>query len=393
MVRAQRAVLSRPGRTGGVPRAPVAAPATRAASAARVLALQRAAGNRATAAALRAEVSRPGGRSLLPLAEPSAQFVIQRELSEGAFVADTTSSLLWCIQWRVGPDDQLQDMQAKLRAFERARSPVEKVQAIDALVAQAQANNKRGIPAKYKQALLNVISEARQVRGQLEDDHPEVGEHQRRVARERDAAATAKQQEEARKLAALTIAQRVAAGDQSHRSTVETLVRGIREEDSDDTRLDKLFANFRHLGFRYIMTANSYTKLLAGDLQGDCRTLAETFQHVAQNVLGVPTLVDSAAKHGFDEFRAPPAAVIDGTTGNVDDGAFWVFASHYWAVSKGRTFDLLFMTKEVSTARWTKSEAVEGEGFKFGDLEVERNPHESSVATKWRTKVPVRTVT
>jgi hypothetical protein len=154
-------------------------------------------------------------------------------------------------------------------------------------------------------------------------------------------------------------------------------------------RLDKLLSNFVKAGsdiFDYTMDSISTDKFLNGSGNGDCNTLAFTFKLIAETYLDIPVEHHHSGEKGFkDRFRTPSQQTIDGKTGNVNGGEFWVFDNHYWIEYAGQTYDVLFGVKgDIDTSSWVSKTGDEDEAEVFGEKKVKPTGNKD-IATRYTT--------
>ena len=135
----------------------------------------------------------------------------------------------------------------------------------------------------------------------------------------------------------------------------EKLISGIAQEAKNPEILKKLLENFKNLGFKYNTknksdTTNdtSYERLLQGNLEGDCQTLARAFKAVAEGYFGIKGIkVDDSESSIKKPFLTEGDKTIDSSVEpNCDNGKKWFFQNHYWAVWNGQVFDILFDRNE-----------------------------------------------
>ena len=70
------------------------------------------------------------------------------------------------------------------------------------------------------------------------------------------------------------------------------LVKGIDEGLAQEKILEQLLQNFQKISFKYTMSYKQGTTLLKGTREGDCKTLAEAFQTVAQEYFGIQNVMN-----------------------------------------------------------------------------------------------------
>ncbi len=115
----------------------------------------------------------------------------------------------------------------------------------------------------------------------------------------------------------------------------------------EDKILDRIMHNFANIGFEYTMIHVSHTELLdKGRRQGDCRTLAEAFVQIANDIGFDDVKLGSAVNI---DFVAPGKPCIDkNKKPNANRGRHWAFQNHYWGVDGNRNvYDILFTAREV----------------------------------------------
>lgn len=157
-------------------------------------------------------------------------------------------------------------------------------------------------------------------------------------------------------------------------ATFQGLTAGISPDANPAAQLNRLLDNFRSLGasiFDYTMASTSASAFLLGTKGGDCNTLVHAFQLLADDYLGIPTLYKTSADIGFGtRFVAPKATTIDGQTGNVDAGASWLFANHYWIEALGVKFDVLFGKVGVDSGGWSAETGSGDSPAEFGQTRI-----------------------
>ena len=131
----------------------------------------------------------------------------------------------------------------------------------------------------------------------------------------------------------------------------EKLISGIPQDAKKPEILKKLLENFKDIGFKYNAKNKSDTtndtnseRLLQGNLEGDCQTLALAFKAVAEGYFDIKGIkVDDRESSIKQPFLTEGDKIIDSSVEpNCDDGKKWFFQNHYWAVWNGQIFDVLF---------------------------------------------------
>jgi hypothetical protein len=141
----------------------------------------------------------------------------------------------------------------------------------------------------------------------------------------------------------------------SNYTVAKELVEGIEEnlaQDQPDKILDQLLQNFQKISFKYTMSYKQGTTLLKGTREGDCKTLAEAFQTVAQEYFGIADIKIEQIKKPF--LSEANDTVYQGRKRNCDQGKRWFFENHYWVTWNGKIYDILFLSNkrpEVDMAR------------------------------------------
>lgn len=138
----------------------------------------------------------------------------------------------------------------------------------------------------------------------------------------------------------------------SNYSVAKELVQGIDESLAQDQILEQLLQNFKKISFKYTMSYKQGTTLLKGTREGDCRTLAEAFQTVAQEYFGIQDIKIEQIKKPF--LSEADETFYQGRKRNCDNGKRWFFQNHYWATWNGKIYDVLFLSDkrpEVDMAR------------------------------------------
>jgi hypothetical protein len=180
------------------------------------------------------------------------------------------------------------------------------------------------------------------------------------------------------------------------------LVKGIDLSDNPNTNLAKLLTNFRDVPFNYTMQAKSPDSFLKGSTtEGDCNTLVRTFEKIAQLYLGIRDIkYQTSSDRGFTSRFSAPLKQTVGTpkTGNVNNGAFWVFENHYWIEYGGQVYDVLFATLGLDTSVWGKQigSSIEPETFEVKDqsiasenqIQVWATGSGSDITQRWTTHAP-----
>jgi hypothetical protein len=173
---------------------------------------------------------------------------------------------------------------------------------------------------------------------------------------------------------------------------------GIDLESSPAAQLQSLLDNFKNrIGskrFEYTMASNAPDGFLRGKKQGDCNTLVRTFKLVAEGYLGINVEYKTSHDVGFSgRFIAPGKATIDGKTGNVDNGSFWLFDNHYWIVYQGTIYDVLFGVTGLDTGSWVKEIGKNDNPSLFGDKKIWSTGKAWPIAGRYQTTPPVETKT
>jgi hypothetical protein len=128
----------------------------------------------------------------------------------------------------------------------------------------------------------------------------------------------------------------------------EYLLTGVDVEAPDAWTI---ISNFAQSGFQWTGHTETWQSVLAGNFQGDCKSLVEACEHLLRDGFGF-----EGVGHGYygNEFFMPGGGTItDGRTGNVDGGEHWVFTNHYWLT--GTPFgdlDLLFCGTAADNSGW-----------------------------------------
>ncbi|MBD2504733.1 hypothetical protein [Anabaena azotica] len=138
----------------------------------------------------------------------------------------------------------------------------------------------------------------------------------------------------------------------SNYAVAKELVQGIDETLPQEKILDQLLNNFKNISFKYTMTYKQGITLLKGTREGDCRTLAEAFQTVAQEYFGIQNVTIAQIKKPF--LSEAPDTIYQGRKRNCDNGKRWFFQNHYWASWNNKVYDVLFLSNkrpEVDMAR------------------------------------------
>ncbi len=169
----------------------------------------------------------------------------------------------------------------------------------------------------------------------------------------------------------------------------QNLIKGIELSMSPLEKLDQLLTNFVAIGptsFNYTMASLSADKFLNGGSDGDCNTLVRAFQQIGENYLGIAVEYHHSGEKGFHRFIAPQKQTIDNKTGNVNNGAFWVFDNHYWIEYGGQTYDVLFGTKgAIDSKSWVEKTGDEDKAEVFGEQKLWATGEVTNIATRYTT--------
>jgi hypothetical protein len=180
--------------------------------------------------------------------------------------------------------------------------------------------------------------------------------------------------------------------DYGDKAVFKALTAGIDVSSAPETQLGRLLQNFVTAGpthFDYTMASLDKTKFLGGTVGGDCNTVVHTFEWIAQDYLGIPTSYKTSADVGFTtRFIAPRAKTIDGKTGNVDGGAFWLFDNHYWVEAGGKKYDVLFGREGVDTGSWVKETGHTDNPSVFGDRQIWATGKVTPLGARYSTSPP-----
>lgn len=141
----------------------------------------------------------------------------------------------------------------------------------------------------------------------------------------------------------------------SNYAVAKELVHGIDETLPQEKILDQLLNNFKNISFKYTMTYKQGITLLKGTREGDCRTLAEAFQTVAQEYFGIPNVTIAQIKKPFLSEAAD--TVYQGRKRNCDNGKRWFFQNHYWASWNNKVYDVLFLSNKSPEADMARQES------------------------------------
>jgi hypothetical protein len=171
------------------------------------------------------------------------------------------------------------------------------------------------------------------------------------------------------------------------------LLVGINLESSASAQLQSLLDNFKNrIGtkhFEYTMSSTGSDKFLKGKKEGDCNTLVRTFKLIAEEFLGINVEYKTSSDIGFTgRFTAPGKATIDGKTGNVDNGSFWLFDNHYWIVYQGTIYDVLFGVVGLDTGSWVKETGKSDNPSIFGDKQIWATGKAWPIAGRYQTTPP-----
>lgn len=138
----------------------------------------------------------------------------------------------------------------------------------------------------------------------------------------------------------------------SNYAVAKELVHGIDETLPQEKILEQLLHNFKNISFKYTMNYKQGVTLLKGTREGDCRTLAEAFQTVAQEYFCIKNVTIAQIKKPC--LSEAPETLYQGRKRNCDNGKRWFFQNHYWATWNNTVYDVLFLSNkrpEVDMAR------------------------------------------
>lgn len=178
---------------------------------------------------------------------------------------------------------------------------------------------------------------------------------------------------------------------------VKALIKDIDTGAAPEAQIKKLFDNFKEAGathFDYTMANTTVPNWLNGTTRGgDCQTVTRAFQTIAESFLGIKVDYKKSDSVGFNpylRFIAPTATTIDGKTGNVDNGSFWMFDNHYWIEAFGTQYDILFGRIGITPSAWTAetktSEASNPDPGVFGALQITVDQKSGPIGTRYKTK-------
>jgi hypothetical protein len=134
----------------------------------------------------------------------------------------------------------------------------------------------------------------------------------------------------------------------SNYAVAKELVHGIDEALPQEKILEQLLKNFKKISFKYTMTYKQGTTLLKGTREGDCKTLAEAFQTVAQEYFGIQNITIEQIKKPF--LSEADETVYQGRKRNCDNGKRWFFQNHYWVTWNGKIYNVLFLSDKRTVA-------------------------------------------
>ncbi len=121
--------------------------------------------------------------------------------------------------------------------------------------------------------------------------------------------------------------------------------------------LDTIMQNFKKIGFKYESTNRKGTAVLDGAKAGDCRTLADAFVAVAQEIGFTDARTDGVVK----DFMTGPGPIVDPSwgTGNANRGKNWLFQNHYWVVNGSDIYDILFTRHNLDLGKPREGKPVD----------------------------------
>jgi hypothetical protein len=133
------------------------------------------------------------------------------------------------------------------------------------------------------------------------------------------------------------------------------------------------------------MAQSAPSKFFGGQREGDCNTVVNTFIAIAEKYFGIGGIAKkSSYQAGFNtRFTAPKATTIDGKTGNVDGGAFWLFDDHWWVDGPGGVYDVLFGRLVVETSGWVRERHDDDV---FGDRKIEFTGNKVPISGRYLSK-------
>jgi hypothetical protein len=321
-------------------------------TAGQTLQLQRAIGNRATARMITSAAPSSGMGRLSPQRQPhiqhhAASTAIQRGPVKDKFI-ESTSTGMWFWKKRL-QDEPIAQIDALLDQYEKALEDGDFQSQLTAL-SQVKDLADAGIPEEFKKAfgagkptqLVQAMKDIKKVatdlilplRSKIEKPVEITGE--KFIAKY---------------------------------SRAQNLVKGINPDDSADTKLRTLLANFLTEPFEYSMRHGNWEDWLRGGTDGDCKTLADAFAHIAMDGLGVVGVKAVGIETLF--FVAGGGAVKDtnNAVGNVNAGSHWFFTSHYWVETPIGNYDLLFRGQPLDKSKWDYLKQPPTRLDKSGDVE------------------------
>jgi len=292
--------------------------------------------------------------------------MIQREISEDQFIADTTSSILFCIKWRAGNQEILNTIQEKLRIYEGAKGAVAKVQRLDQLLEAArEVRAERG--SKLQRALGKIIDEAREVRLDLTEGKEYVEYHEQ-LTKGKEV------EKERQEREILGVPYSEASAEERNKRLARfkmefakpEYVAGIVGTMSEEEALRRLLANFvQRTDFSYIFSSGPW---FTG--RGDCGTLVSEYVEIAKQALGIK--LGRGSLNETHIFIEGGGKIIhsDEKTGSIDNGAHWYFSSHVWAIWNGAPIDVLFGVFGGLKKAQTGTLDVPSRTWTFGDIKM-----------------------
>lgn len=136
---------------------------------------------------------------------------------------------------------------------------------------------------------------------------------------------------------------------------VKELVDKIDTTQAHDKILEQLFNNFKNISFIYTAQYKKPETLLKGAREGDCKTLAETFQTVAKEYFGITNVTLGEIKEPFvSEAGRTPHKGKEPNCDFDDSKKGWFFQNHYWAVWNNKVYDVLFLNHKAPEIDKTK---------------------------------------
>ncbi|MEH2275719.1 MAG: hypothetical protein V7K40_13270 [Nostoc sp.] len=216
----------------------------------------------------------------------------------------------------VQPEALLKDNQMQIKPMVQRR-------ALDGVIQCVRASDTLPGKLKFSKKFPFLKTGGETERGS-ETENPQVGEAQETVTNQET------QQ-------AFTVNNERIAQFQLEKPGYAHLVAGFNNQMNERQVISKLIENFyKRKDFDYNF---NYRSRFTG--QGDCQTLVDEFIYIAQICFNI-NMTKQSGEQGYFVPGQKKIVHKEDKTGNVDNGKYWYFETHTWAVWNGEPIDVLF---------------------------------------------------